>query len=253
MKKINVILVEDEKRCTELLLHLLETYHKDVVVLGCANNVNEGLALIEKHRQQLHLLFLDIEMPGGDGFTLLKALPQLHFKVVFTTAYDHYALRAIKFSALEYLLKPIDAEELSLALEKFRKDRAGKKAPLQNLNGFRDSLNNQKLFEKLAVATLTDIRFIQLEKINYIESDNNYSTIYLENKERIVSSKNIGHYEELLAESYFFRINNSNLVNLKKIIRFIKGKTGSVELENGNTLLVSASKKEALLKLIDLA
>jgi two-component system LytT family response regulator len=252
MNTIHVIIIEDEYRCTELLIHLLQRYHQDVVVLGSADSIHTGLSLIKQHQKQLDLLFLDIQMPGGDGFTLLQNIPDLPVKVVFTTAYDHYALRAIKFSALEYLLKPLDAQELSIALDKFRDDRAKKMPISNNLSRFKSNLGNQKIFEKLAIATLTDIRFIHLSQVTYLESDNNYSTIYLEDNERIVSSKNIGYYEELLRESSFFRVNNSNLVNSKKIVRFIKGKTGSVELENGKTLLVSSSKKEALLKSLEL-
>lgn len=250
MKKINVIIIEDEYNCTELLSHFLEVYHLDVVLLGSSNSISAGLLLIEKHRKELDLLFLDVQMPGGDGFTLLQSIPDLNFKIVFTTAFNQYAIRAIKFSALDYLLKPIDANELSLALDKFRDERDEKKSSSENLISFKATLDGQKMFEKLAVATLSDIRFIHLDKINYFESDNNYSTIYLENNERIVSSKNIGYYEDLLMDNHFFRINNSNLINLKKVNRFIKGKTGSVELESGKTLPVSASKKETLLKLL---
>lgn len=250
MKKINVIIIDDEPKCVELLSHILQNYHKDICVLATADSMKTGLALIEKHRPHLHILFLDIQMSGGDGFTLLENIPKINFKVIFTTAYDHFAIRAIKFSALDYLLKPIDNKELSDALEKFRVNKNSDEA--EAINNFKTTLQQRKVFEKLAIATLTDIKFINLDKITYLESDNNYSTIYMENKQRLVSSKNIGYYEDLLEINNFFRINNSHLVNLKKIERFLKSKTGSVELEDGKILQVSAGKKEKLIKLLGL-
>lgn len=251
MKKINVIIIDDEPKCVELLYLMLENFHSDIHVLGTANSMEKGLLLIEKHKAALQILFLDIQMPGGDGFTLLQNISNITFKVIFTTAYDKFAIKAIKFSALDYLLKPIDLKELEIALEKFRtpeKNIAGQ----NSLDAFKTGLQQKTMFKKLAIATLSEIKFINLEKITYLESDNNYTTVYIENKQRLVSSKNIGYYEELLEGNDFFRINNSYLVNLKKIERFIKGKTGSVELEDGKILQVSASKKEQLLKLLGL-
>ena len=249
MNKINVIIIDDEPKCVEILALMLKNFHADIHISDTANSMEKGLAAIEKHKASLHIVFLDIQMPGGDGFTLLQNIQKITFKIIFTTAYDQFALRAIKFSALDYLLKPIDLKELNLALVKFRAEDVGENTPLHN---FTTTLQQKTLFKKLAIATLTEIKFVPLDKITYLESDNNYTTIFIENKQRLVSSKNIGYYEELLEENDFFRINNSCLVNLKKIERFIKGKTGTVELEDGKTLPVSASKKEKLVKLLAL-
>ena len=191
-------------------------------------------------------------MPGGDGFTLLQQLSDIPFKIIFTTAHDKYAIQAIKFSALDYLLKPIDNSELQIAIEKYREVKNTGSYSF-SLNDFKKSLEQKKIFEKLAIPTPNDIRFIQVTKILYMESDNNYTTIYLENKESILSSKNIGYYEDILSGMNFFRIHNSFLVNLKKIERFIKGKNGSVQLENGVVIEVSVRRKDELLNILHLS
>ncbi len=248
MNKLNCIIIDDEPKCVEILSLMLRELDPGIHVLGTADSAKQGLSVIEKHKEELHLLFLDIQMPGGDGFSLLQQLPDIPFKIIFTTAYDQFAIKAIKFSALDYLLKPIDLKELKQALEKSR--------ALQEMNTqshirqFTSMVRQKMPFEKLAIASLSEIKFIYLDKIRYLESDNNYTSIYTDNQQRLVSSKSIGYYEDLLEETHFFRINNSYIVNLKRIERFIKGKTGSVVLEDGTELTVSASRREKLLKLL---
>jgi two-component system LytT family response regulator len=252
MSKINVLIVDDEPKCIDTLTVLLKEFRNDITILDAADAVKTALPLIEKHQGNIDILFLDIQMPGGDGFTLLQRIPHIDFKVIFTTAHDKYAIQAIKFSALDYLLKPIDNSELQLSIEKFREL---KKVGLQStsINDFKKALEHKNVFEKLAVPTPAEIRFIQLDKILYLESDNNYTTLHLEGKQHLVSSKNIGYYEDLLASLHFFRIHNSYLVNVKKIDRFLKGKNGSVQLENGVVLDVSGRRKDDLLNLLKLS
>ncbi len=248
MSKINIIIIDDEPGCIELLWIMLQNTHTEMVLLDTAQSVEKGLAVVNKHRQQIDLLFLDIQMPGGDGFLLLQQLQHIPFKIIFTTAFDHFALKAIKFSALDYLLKPVESGELQHAVDKFLKEDNAKRQRM--LDNFKHQLDRQNLFNKLAVATLNEVSFIPIDKITYLESDNNYTTIFSEGRQRLVSSKNLGYYEELLAGNGFYRVSNSCLVNLKKINRFIKGKSGSIALEGGETLNVSASKKERLLQLM---
>lgn len=250
MKPLNAIIVDDEPTCVELLSLLINAHHPAIRILAKANGMQAALEAIELHKHQLHLLFLDIDMPGGDGFTLLQHIPDITFKIIFTTAYDTFAIRAIKFSALDYLLKPIDSQELALAIDKLRS--SGDAGYLRATNDFRQALRDKNMFKKLAVSTLTEVVFIPPGDILYLESDNNYTTIYTADKKKLVSSKNIGHYEELLDDCGFFRISNSFLVNLKKVERFVKGKAGSVVLESGQELQVSASRKEELLRMLAL-
>ena len=248
MNKINAIIIDDEPACIELLGLMLTKYHPEVEVLARAGSMTSGLTEIKKHEAGLHLLFLDIQMQGGDGFSLLQQLETPRFKIIFITAFDQFAIKAIKFSALDYLLKPIDREELAEAIKK-----AGSAYPVRNakIGNLQSGLKRQKPFDKLAVATHTDIRFISLDNISFMESDNNYTSIYLDDGTRLVSSKNIGHYESLLEDNNFLRVSNTNLVNLKKVLRFIKSKSGTLELEDGRLIQVSSAKKEKLLRTLD--
>jgi len=248
MNKINAIIIDDEPACTELLSLMLEKYHPEVHVLAKADSMRSGLEKIQKHGNDLHLLFLDIQMQGGDGFSLLQQLEAPRFKIIFITAFDQFAIRAFKFSALDYLLKPVDRDELAEAIGKLKTGSRENTAALGNLQA---GLKQQKPFDKLAVATHTDIRFIALAGISFMESDNNYTSIYLDDGTRLVASKNIGHYETLLEDSGFMRVSNTNIVNLKKVVRFIKSKSGTLELGDGRLIQVSSAKKEKLLRMLD--
>lgn len=248
MKRINVMIVDDEPKCIDTLTSLLQ-YHDDVFVLASAKDMRTALPLIGKHKNHIDVLFLDIQMPGGDGFTLLQSIPEIPFKVIFTTAFDQYAIQAIRFSAIDYLLKPIDHTELSAALDRYRND--AKKAGVNELEeAFKEALLKKEMFEKLAVPTPKDILFFSPDSIQYLQSDNNYTILHFDHHKPVVSAKNIGYYEELLEGKSFMRIHNSYLVNVKKIARFVKGKSAYVELENGVSLEVSVRKRDTLLRLL---
>lgn len=246
--EINVIIIDDEPNGVETLSLLLKDYHNDINILATANNIKEAKRLIGQHQPQLDLIFLDIQMPGGDGFALLNQLSDISFSIVFTTAYDQYAMKAIKYAALDYLLKPIDHEELSDTLIRFRKNRMVVKA--EQISLIKLQSDQRKTITRLAIPTQFDIIFIPLDDVNYLESDNNYTSVYLLDGSKVVSSKNLGHYEELLNPEQFFRIHNSYIVNVKCIKRFMKGKTGIIELNNGKQLEVSLRRKPALLELL---
>lgn len=246
MKQVHAIIIDDEAGCIETLSLLLQHYYPDVKIVGSAASMTTGIALIEKFKDTLDLLFLDIQMPGGDGFTLLQLLPEINFKVIFTTAYDTYAIKAIKFSALDYLLKPIDNRELGHALTKMERSKPGYET--QQMDVFRKQLQHKGSFEKLAVSTFSDIVMVDLDKVIYLESDNNYTTLHLDKQPAVISSKNIGYYEDLLTPGKFFRIHNSYLINMKKVSRYIKGGSGQVELENGKKLMVSTRRRDEFIK-----
>jgi two-component system, LytTR family, response regulator len=250
MSSIKTIIIDDEPGCIETLSLLLKGSDPDVELLGTATSIASGLPLIAKHEGELDLLFIDIQMPGGDGFTLLQKIPNITFKVIFTTAHDSYAIRAIKYSALDYLLKPITQSELIQALEKFRSMTPGYE--LGRMDMLRLQLTHKGTFEKLAVSTLNDIVMIQLDKIIYLEGYNNYTTFHLDDGQRIVSSKNIGYYEDLLNGNSFFRIHNSYIINLKRMSRYIRGGSGTAEMEGGIKLTVSARRKDNFIKQLSL-
>lgn len=251
MNKIKVIIIDDESKSIQTLSILLENYYDDIEILSTAHSMKSGLKVIEQHKGQIDILFVDIQMPEGDGFDLLQQIPDINFRIVFTTAYDHYAIKAIKFSALDYLLKPIDNTELGSALNKYRAIKSKEEIPA-SIHNFKQALQQKKMFEKLAVSTLNEIIFIKLEDILYMKSSNNYTTLFFETRQEMISSRNIGYYEELLEEHHFYRVHNSYLVNLKKVERFIKCKNGLIEIEGGKTIEVSTRRKETLLEKLNL-
>jgi two-component system LytT family response regulator len=251
MRKLHVMIVDDEQNCIETLKLLLQEYNDDVEVIATASNVTEALLAINSLPQKLDILFLDVQMPGGDGFSLLQELTTIEFKVIFTTAYSHFAIKAIKFSAMDYLLKPIDNEELNTAIKNYR--LLNKPTDSLMLEEVKKLFNqNSKPMDKVAVTTLSDVQFIPIDQIYYLKSDSNYTTFFTTSPKALVSSKNIGYYEDLLEHQNFFRIHNSLLVNLNKVNKFHRGKPGYLELDNGTTLEVSVRRKDDLLKKIKL-
>ncbi len=251
MRKLNVMIVDDEQNCIETLKLLLQEYNEDVEVIATAGSVTEALLTINSLPQKLDILFLDVQMPGGDGFSLLQELTSIDFKVIFTTAYSHFAIKAIKFSAMDYLLKPIDNDELNMAIKNYRLlDKPTDSLMLEEVKKLFNQ--NSKPMDKVAVTTLSDVQFIPIDQIYYLKSDNNYTSFFTTFTKVLVSSKNIGYYEDLLEQQNFFRIHNSFLVNLNKVNKFHRGKPGFLELDNGTTLEVSVRRKDDLLKKIKL-
>lgn len=246
---IKAIIIDDEQKSRETLRLLISNYHPDVQIIAEANNVDDGLKAIKKHT--FDLLFLDIQMPGKDGFELLKSLVNISFKIIFTTAFDKYAINAIKFSALDYLLKPIDNRELTLAIDKVKKSKEIN-APHLSINSFKKVLDENNVMKKIAIPTLNDVCFYEVKKISYLRSDNNYTIIHLDGEPPVLSSKNIGYYEDILCAHFFYRVHNSSLININRVSKFIKGKSGYVELDSGVKIEVSVRRKEQLLKLLGL-
>ncbi len=246
---INVAIVDDEKNCVEVLEKLLFECNQNINIVGTANSVESALRLIEENKNDIHILFLDIHIPGGNGFSVIKNLTNIKFQIVFTTAFDQYAINAIRFSALDYLLKPINQNELQNSLDKFESVLPNK---TEIIEIFKEKLLQNKLFDKLAIQTQSEIVFIELNNIIYLESDKNYTTIYLENGKKIVASKNLGYFEETLATNGFIRTHSFYIVNLSKIKKYIKGKTGLLELSNGASIEVSAKRKNELFKSLNL-
>ncbi|MCF8428872.1 MAG: LytTR family DNA-binding domain-containing protein [Bacteroidia bacterium] len=246
---INVAIVDDEKNCVEVLEKLLFECNQNINIVGTANSVESALRLIEENKNDIHILFLDIHIPGGNGFSVIKNLTNIKFQIVFTTAFDQYAINAIRFSALDYILKPINQNELQNTLDRFEVILPQKTAIIEN---FKEKLIQNKLFDKLAIQTQSEIIFLALNDIIYLESDKNYTTIYLENGNKIVASKNLGYFEEILPTNEFFRTHNFYIVNLSKIKKYIKGKTGALTLNNGAMLEVSPKRKDDLFKFLNL-
>jgi len=245
---IKSLIIDDEKHCCESLQWQLKKYCPEIEVMDICYTAKTGLEQIEKLKPQL--IFLDVEMPEINGFELLSTLSEIHFDIIFTTAFDQYAIRAIKFGALDYLLKPIDKDELVKAVNTLhiRTQRDSTKQLDALLTHIRKS--NDLSFRKIAFPTQHSYELVPLNNIMSCESDSNYTHVHLNNGQRMTVSKTLKEIEDLLDMPPFFRIHHSYLVNLQYAVRYIKGEGGYLVLSNDLTVPVSRSKKEELLKVI---
>ena len=243
---LTAIIIDDEQKGRIALKQKLLDYCADVQLTGEAENGEEGMKLIEKNKPDI--VFLDIEMPRMDGFEMLHRLPEKNFHLIFTTAYDQYAIKAIKYAAFDYLLKPIDIEELKSAVSKINSQPTVHTE--KKLAALEENLRGKNVFNKLAIHTLEGLLFFTISDIIHLEAQSNYTVIYFSNQHKITASRTLKDFEELLPQDIFFRPHHSHLINLNYIKRYIKGDGGQIELQNGTYVDVSRRKKEEFLKLI---
>jgi len=241
------IIIDDEAKGRLALRQKLADYCPQIEVVAEADNGPEGIFLIEHHHPRV--VFLDIEMPRMNGFDMLNEIKDKSFHIIFTTAYDQYAIKAIRFAAFDYLLKPIDIEELKTAVSKIQdvKDTQVKK----QVELLRQNMQQQPMsFQKLAIPALEGLFFYDINEVVHLEANSNYTTIYFSGKTKMVASKTLKEFEELLPEEFFFRTHHSHIINLHYIKRYIKGDGGQIEMQNGNYVDVSRRKKDEFLKII---
>lgn len=247
MPLLKTILIDDELSSLQNLQQKLVEFCPDVEVVATTQKPEEAIRLITEKRPDV--VFLDIEMPRMSGFRMLDEIGDFDFDIIFTTAYNHYAVDAIRISAFDYLMKPIAIKDLQNAVERLAKHRhLYTKDKWEVLKG---SLNNAKdQEEKIAIPTSEGLEFIPIHTILHIESSSNYSKLYLQGGKTILVTKLLKDFEDMLLPYRFFRIHNSHLINLKYIEKYIKGEGGQVRLMNGTVLDVARRKKEEFLKLI---
>lgn len=245
MSKIDAVIIDDEPRSREMLQNLINEYCKNIEVVATAGSVSAGIEAIAKYSPDL--LFLDIEMNKETGFDLLEQLKEIDFEVIFTTAHENYALKAFKFCAIDYLLKPIDVEELQLAVEKVEKKKSSSMFK-EKFDLFMHNIkkgNNEE--QRLAVSTNDGLVFINVSDILRCEASGAYTHLHLKNKNRIVVSKNLKEFEQLLADHNFLRIHNSFIINLKEIKKYVRGDGGYVIMSDDASVDVSKRKKDVFL------
>jgi two-component system LytT family response regulator len=238
--KLKAIIVEDEANSREILNNYLAKYCTNVTVVGEAESIEEAKNLICKHT--LDLVFLDVEMPFGNGFDLLDQMPDRTFETVFVTAYNQYAIDALNNHAAYYLMKPINIDELIKAVAYVTEIRKKEDALVDRV--LIPKLN--KVEGKITLPQQDGFQILNVADILYCKADDNYTEIYLENK-KILVSKTLKYFEEALSEFAFARIHKSYVVNVNEVVKYRKGKGGSVVISNGKELLVSASKKKDFL------
>lgn len=242
---IRAVIIEDEKNSREFLERMLAEKFTEVEVTGTADNIEDAFLLITNQHPQL--VFMDIEMKQATAFDLLNKFTSMSFEIIFTTAYEKYALKAIKFSALDYLLKPINAEELQSALNKAR-DRINSQASNVSMEVLLQNMRSAGLDNhQIALPTRDGLIFVKVREIIFCESEGAYTQFHLRSGHTIMTSKNLKEYEELLSDYDFLRIHHSYLINLREITRYIRGDGGQVVLSNNRTLDVSKRKKDIFL------
>lgn len=241
---IRGLIVDDESRSRALLKGLCEQYCEGLVIDGMVASVSEAIKKIEESPPDL--VFLDIQMPVQNGFGLLEYFEDaLPFEVIFTTAYDQYAIKAFQFTAADYLLKPINVDELTDAVARVRQRLNQQHAPT-HLTSLKKQLG-QKGFDKIALTTAEGFTFVNISDIIRFEAEGNYTKIHVADSSTHLVTKVLKHYDELLANRNFFRTHKSHLINLEYVRRFVKGRQGVVEMVDGTAVEVSSRKKDGLL------
>ncbi len=245
---LRAVIVEDEKKSQDALIAMLRRYCEQVDVVGVADGVECGLTMIRK--LQPDVLFLDIQMPDGSGFKLLELLGEYSFQVIFITAFDQYAIRAIRYSALDYLLKPIIPDELVKAVEKAE---VNKESRQQNAN-IRVLLENvshtPEKPETIVLSTTEQLHVVTIDTIIRCESDNYYTRFYFTNGKNLLVSKTLKEFEELLKDHQFIRPHKSHLINLRYIRSFYRQESGQILMTDGSLVPVSRRKRDSVIRII---
>ena len=245
---IRTIIIEDEPVSQEMLTIMLQRHKEDIEIIDTCSTPAAGIESIEKN--QPDLIFLDIQMPKMNGFDMLKKISPINFEVIFTTAFDQYAINAIKVSALDYLLKPVDDEDLTIAIKKCKERLASKKPTLQFEHLFNNLINKNPLDKTLALSAADGISFIKMSEILRVEANGRYAKFHLLNKQTILVSKTLGDFEEILSANQFFRIHDSSIINLNHVKKYTRGDGGTVLLTDGMELDVARRRKDDFIKLM---
>jgi two-component system LytT family response regulator len=248
MLPLTAVIIDDESSSRNSLRQKLISNCPEIKIIDECENGEQGIEVIETKKPDV--VFLDVEMPRMNGFIMLQHLTNRNFELIFTTAYDHYAIQAIRFSALDYLVKPVEIEDLKTAI-----NRVEEKKQQQSSNGRIETLIHNLLLEKdqhhrLVTPTHEGLLFTELSDILYLEAESNYTFIFLTDGRKITVTRTLKDFEELLPPHLFIRIHHSHIINKDHIQKYIRGEGGQVIMKNGISLYISRRKKEEFLKAI---
>jgi two-component system, LytTR family, response regulator len=246
---IKAVIIDDEPAMQQVNSLLMNEYFPEVTVAGIANSVESAVLLIKE--QQPQLVLLDIELGSGTGFQVLQQLKPYSFKVVFITGFDSYALKAIKFSALDYILKPVNETEFQNAIQKAVDEINNQESQQLQTQHLLDTFKKEINPKKLVLKTAELLHIVDISDIHFCQSDNSYTTFFLENNEKIVVSKSIGEFESLLADFSFFRPHQSFLVNLNHVKKIDKSDGGFIVMKNKKEIPISIRQKKKLISLLE--
>jgi len=245
---MKALIIEDEQKSREMLAALIKKNFPTINVVGLGKNVEEGVALIKS--LQPDLLFLDISMPDGTGFDVLEKVQGLKFDIIFTTATDKHALKAIKYSACDYLLKPIDVDELKIAVDKLLQKKSQTSLPsMENLQFLIQNLKrSDDNYSKITLPTGNAYEIINIKDIIRCEADGSYTNFFLSGGKKLMVSASLKHYEDLLPANDFIRIHHHHLINMNHVVRFLKVDGGYAIMSDDSQLEISRRKKDAFLE-----
>ena len=244
---IKTILVDDEEKSRETLSKIIKRYCPQVNIIAEASDAEEAFKLITQLEPEL--VFLDIEMPHQTGFDLLARFEKVNFHVVFTTAYDQYAIKAIKFSALDYLLKPIDIEELIDAVKKVEQLKNNEEPLDDQYKHLLDNVKDRTVKPaKIGIPTQEGLTFVNINQLIRCEAEGSYTKLYLKPNQEVLATGTVKEFEELLNEHHFIRVHHSHLINANCIYKYLKGEGGILVMDDGGEVPISRRKKEAFLK-----
>jgi two-component system LytT family response regulator len=247
---MKVIIIDDEARTRKSIADILKFSQQDLELVAEAENVATGIAAINEYKPDL--ILLDIDMPDGTGFDLLKKLNDIQFKIIFITAYEEYAVHAFEFSAIDYILKPVDPKKLIDAIDKAHQLVEQESISLKLNALFANLENSVSENKKLVLKTAENIYIANTNDIIRCESDGGYTQFYLIDGKKILVSRNLKDYEEMLDGFGFFRIHQSHMINLKYIDHYSKTEGGAVVMKDNSYLPVARRKKESFLKLLEM-
>ena len=247
MQVLKALLVDDELNSLQNLQFKIQEFCPEVKVVAQTQNPEDAIGLIQQHKPDV--VFLDIEMPRMSGFKMLEQIPEIDFEIIFITAYNHYAINAIRISAFDYLVKPVAIKDLQQTIE--RLGNFAVKKSRERADVLKRNLANPKSQEDhIAIPTNDGLEFIQIKQIMRIESSSNYSKLILLDGHQLLVTRQLKDFEELLGDYRFYRIHHSHLINLNYIIKYVRGDGGQVTMRNGDMIDVSRRKKEIFLKLM---
>lgn len=243
---IRCVIIDDENNCLEMMEWLMKTYAPNVMIQDMCSSAEKGIEAIHKHRPDV--IFLDIEMPRMNGFDMLEQFDKLFFDVVFTTAYDKFAIKAFKYSALNYLLKPVDPDDLAETIRRIEEKKSiPSKEQLELL--FQSVRQVKATAQRIALTTSDGMIFVSTQDIVYCEAESNYSNIVLASGKKIMVSKVLKDIDEALSGPDFFRVHHSFLINLNHIKKFIRGEGGYVIMDNDVSISISRSRRQEFMEL----
>jgi two-component system, LytTR family, response regulator len=240
---LKAIIIDDEQKSSEVLEKLSTSFIKGLSVVATANSVTKGANAIRKHNPDL--VFLDIEMPRRDGFELFDEFKPVNFEVIFITAHEHYAIKAFHTSAIDYLLKPVDIDLLQESVDRVTEKRSNDKVN-KNIDVLLHNLKSSQ-DQQIALATSDGLIFVKINDIIYLRGDGAYTYFFLKDGKRIIVSKNLKEYENLLPDELFFRVHKSFLIHLNQMKKYHRGEGGYVVMSNGDSVDVSKRRKEGFL------